>query len=76
MIKSNSPEYHYHRTEYLDFTTKTITYLNRIANGDAQIADEMLEYLKQRLVNHIQGTDRKYIDCFNENGIKWILRNG
>lgn len=70
MIKFNYPEYHYHRTEHLNFTTKTVTYLNKIAGGDAQIADEMLEYLKYWLVNHIQGADRKYIGCFNENGIE------
>lgn len=69
MIKFNYPEYHYHRTEHFNFTIKTITYLNRIANGNAQIADKMLKYLEQWLVNHIQETDRKYIDCFNENGI-------
>ncbi len=70
MIKFNYPEYQYHRAEHLGFTTKTITYLNRIANGDSQIIDEILEYFKQWLVNHIQETDRKYIDCFNKNGLK------
>jgi hemerythrin len=42
----------------------------RVANGNSQISNEILEYLKRWLVNHIQVTDRKYIDYFIRNGIK------
>ena len=69
MIKFNFPEYQIHRNEHLDFTDKTFANLNKVIMGDYQVANEILEYLKQWLVNHIQGTDRKYIDCFNKNGL-------
>ncbi len=70
MIKFNLPEYQSHRNEHLDFKDKTIASYNKLVRGDYQIANELLEYLKQWLVNHIQGTDRKYIDCFKKNGLK------
>ncbi len=70
MIEFNYPEYQYHKEEHHDFAMKTIAYLDRVIKGDYQIANEILEYLKRWLINHIQGTDRKYIDCFNKNGLK------
>ncbi len=69
MKKFNFPEYQLHRNEHLDFTDQTVANLNKVVMGDYLIANEILEYLKRWLVNHIQETDRKYIDCFNENGL-------
>ncbi len=70
MIKFNFPEYQSHRNEHLDFTDKTIASYNKLVRGDYQIANELPEYLKQWLANHIQVTDRQYIDCFKKNGLK------
>ncbi len=70
MIKFNYPEYQSHRNEHLDFIDKTMASYNKLVRGDYQIANELLEYLKQWLVNHIQVTDRQYIDCFKKNGLK------
>ncbi len=69
MKKFNFPEFQLHRNEHLDFTDQTFANLNKVIMGDYQVAKEILEYLKQWLVNHIHGTDRKYIDCFNKNGL-------
>ena len=70
MIKFNFPEYQFHKNEHHDFTNKTIASYNKLVRGDYQIANELLEYLTQWLVNHIQVTDRQYIDCFKKNGLK------
>ena len=70
MIQFNYPEYQYHKEEHHDFSKKVIEYCERVNDGDSQFADKILEYLKQWLVNHIQVTDRKYIDCFKRNGLK------
>jgi len=70
MIEFNYPEYQYHKEEHHDFSIRTIAYLNRVINGDYQISGEILEYLQQWLASHIQVTDRKYIECFNKNGLK------
>ena len=70
MIEFNYPEYQYHKEEHHDFAMKTIAYLDRVIKGDYQIACDILEDLKSWLVNHIQVTDRQYIDCFKRNGLK------
>ncbi len=70
MKEFNFPEYQAHRNEHIDFTNNSIDYKNRVVSGDFQIINEILEYLKQWLVNHIQVTDKKYTDCFKKNGLK------
>ena len=64
------PEYQDHKEEHRDFSTGIIAYHEKVIKGDSQIANEIIEYLKWWLVNHIQVTDRKYINCFRENGLK------
>ncbi len=70
MIEFNYPEFQHHMEEHHVFTIRTIAYLNRVINGDYQVSGEILEYLQQWLASHIQVTDRKYIECFNKNGLK------
>ncbi len=70
MIKFNYTDYIYHKIEHLDFEKKTISYCERVAVGAYPITKEILEYLGKWLVNHIQITDKKYIDCFKENGLE------
>jgi hemerythrin len=69
MIKFDYPECRYHSEEHYRFFTKTIAYFDRVVNGDYYISNELIEYLKQWLVNHIQVSDRRYIDCFKKNGL-------
>ena len=70
MIKFNFPMYQYHREEHLGFSMRILSYQSRVTNGDYEVANEILEYLKQWLVDHIQKTDKEYTDCFNKNGLK------
>jgi hemerythrin-like metal-binding protein len=74
MIKFNFPVFQLHRNEHLDFIDQTVANLNKVITGDYLIANEILEYLKQWLVNHIHEIDRKYIDCFNKNGLNKDLQ--
>jgi len=70
MSEFNYPDYQNHKNEHHDFAMKIISYLDKVVNGEYQIARDMLEDLKSWLVNHIQSTDLKYIDCFIKNGLK------
>jgi hemerythrin len=73
MIEFDYPEFQHHKEEHHDFSIRTIAYLDRVINGDYQIANEILEYLKKWLVNHIQVSDKKHTDYFKKNGLKYIL---
>ena len=70
MKEFHFPGFQLHRSEHIDFTNTTMDYKNRAVGGDYQITNEILEYLMQWLINHIQVTDKKYIGCFKENGLK------
>jgi len=70
MKEFSFPEYLTHRKEHIDFVDTTIYYKNKVVGGNFHIINEILEYLNQWLVNHIQASDRKYIDCFQKNGLK------
>jgi len=66
---SNFPELESHRNEHIDFANTIIDYKNRVVCGDYQVINKMLEYILEWVVNHIQVTDKKYIDCFKKYGI-------
>ncbi len=70
MQKFNYPEYQDHKEEHRHFSTEIIAYSDKVIKGNSQIANEIIEYLKWWLVNHIQVSDKKYVVCFNENGLK------
>jgi len=70
MKEFNFSGYQSHKNEHIDFTNTTLDYKNRAIGGEFQVTGEILEYLKQWIVNHIQVTDKKYIDCFKQNGLK------
>jgi len=63
----NYPEYQDHKEEHRVFSTEIIAYTYKVIKGGYQIISEIIEYLKQWLVNHIQICDRKYIDSFKTN---------
>ena len=70
MIQFNYPDYEQHRKEHQGFSIETMAFFDSVAKGDCQLASKILEHLKSWLVHHVQGTDKKYIDCFTEHGLK------
>jgi len=70
MVKFNYPDYEQHRKEHQGFSIETMAFLDSASEGDCQLACEILEHLKHWIVHHVQGTDRKYVDCFKKHGLK------
>ncbi len=70
MINFKYYDYKSHKDEHNNFSKIISNYCKKLIGGEFKIIDEILEHLKQWLVNHIQVTDKKYVVCFNENGLK------
>ena len=70
MKEFDFPGFQPHRNEHIDFTNTTIDYKIRAVGGDYKIINEIIEYLMEWVVNHIQVIDRQYIGCFKKNGLK------
>ncbi len=69
MLECGYPDYEQHKKEHQNFAIETIAFLDDVGKGDSRLAYEILDHLKVWFVNHIQGTDRGYIDCFKKHGL-------
>ena len=63
-------EYDYHKQEHKFFIDKLNEFKIKFSSGNEAISIDLLNFLKDWLLRHIIGTDRKYIPLFKENGIK------
>ncbi len=70
MINCKYYDYKSHKDEHNSFSKIIPNYWQELADNNFKVIDTILEHLKWWLTNHIQGTDKKYIDCFKENGLK------
>jgi len=69
MLKFNFSEYQLHRNELLNFMDSTIESYKDLAMDNYSFINETLEFSKKWFVNHIQETDKKYINSINESGL-------
>ncbi|MBC8555888.1 MAG: hemerythrin family protein [Candidatus Brocadiales bacterium] len=69
MLDLDYPEYQQHKEEHKEFIKTTVSFCKRVMNRDNNIIDDLFEYLGQWLVEHIQGTDKKFTECFNKHGL-------
>jgi hemerythrin len=53
----------YHKEEHVGFIQRMNSYFSRVVCGNYELVNEILEFLKQWLVRHIEGTDKKDIDA-------------
>lgn len=67
--KHNYPESAEHKIVHNDFFEKANDYKARVLNGEKNVHYDLLKYLKEWLINHIQGEDVKYADYFRSKGI-------
>ncbi len=59
-----------HKKEHDDFVSKIHGFEREIQEGNTKLSFEVLKFLKDWLMKHIKGTDKKYISCFHENGVQ------
>lgn len=69
MRRSEYAEFQLHKNEHNDFIKKTVGFCNRTMDGDYEIIDDLLDYLRLWLDHHIQGTDKNFASFLCRNGI-------
>jgi hemerythrin len=58
-----------HKAEHKKFVDKILAFQADFKSGNALLSMEIMSFLKDWLVNHIKGIDKKYTSCFNEHGL-------
>lgn len=58
-----------HRKQHSDLTEKVYQYQKEYRSGKMTISIELMDFLKNWLVSHIQGTDKLYSPFLNAKGI-------
>ena len=70
MVKHTYPEYEAHKKEHDDLTAKVLDFYTRFQSGNTFITVEVMNFLRDWLVNHILGSDKKYGPFFIEKGVR------
>jgi hemerythrin len=69
MKEHNYSGYSIHKIEHEKLTKQVIEFQGNLKSGEYVIPQEVLLFLKNWLVNHIMGTDKKYSGFFNSKGV-------
>ncbi len=56
-------EYELHKKEHSGFIKKTVDYCSMAMRGNYDFIDDLLEYLRQWLTNHVKGSDKRFMDA-------------
>ena len=60
---------HAHRKQHEAFVSKVADFYKEFDEGDPKLPMEMMVFLRQWLVKHIQRSDSQYVPLFEENGL-------
>ena len=60
MKQKNYPGYQQHKSEHDAFTKKVLEFNDQFVSGSLFMSNEVLVFLKDWLIEHIKGTDKKY----------------
>jgi methyl-accepting chemotaxis protein len=68
--KHGYPEYDQHKNIHENLVGKVKEFKAKVDRGDSTISMELMDFLKDWLVNHIKGTDKKYVPFLLERGVR------
>ncbi len=68
--KHDYPEYDQHKKIHENLVGKVIEFKTKIDRGDSTISMDLMDFLKDWLVNHIKGTDKKYVPFLQGKGVR------
>ena len=58
-----------HKNEHIMFLTKVAGFKAKFESGSVSLSLEIMDFLKNWLLNHIEGTDKQYSAFLNKNGV-------
>jgi hemerythrin-like metal-binding protein len=70
MTKSHYPRLLAHTTKHRDLTGQVETFVGRYQRGELSLNVDLLMFLRDWLITHIQKEDREYGPWMNQNGIR------
>ena len=71
MMEDNGyPDFDAHRQQHRNMTDEVINKVKDYEEDSEKTVDDLLDYLKKWLINHINGTDKKYSAFLIEKGVK------
>ena len=70
MKQHNYPDYEQHKKEHNQLVMKVQDVQKKYLEGSTILSQEVMNFLKEWLRNHIQGEDKKYGIFFNGIGVK------
>ncbi len=71
MVKHGYPDLAGHKKEHEDLAKQVLDVQKKYHSGStATLSMEVMNFLKNWLIKHIQGTDKKYGPFFNARGVK------
>ncbi len=63
------PETEDHKKEHRDFVQKVSEFKEKFDYGDADLSYDIMKFLKDWLISHTNGVDKKYADFFHAKGL-------
>lgn len=70
MEKYGYPDLPSHKKEHELFIEKVNQFSEKYKSGEALLSIEIMEFLKNWLMGHINGVDKQYSSFFNEKGLR------
>ena len=70
MQEFNYPEFTLHRSQHAEFVAKFLDFMQKVRTGEENVSNEILHFLKDWLINHVLGSDARYVSLFKEKGLK------
>jgi len=68
--KHGYPDADQHKKVHEKLVEKVTDFKTKVDKGDGTISMELMDFLKDWLVNHIKGTDKKYVPFLKQHGVK------
>jgi hemerythrin len=70
MTRSKFPKFAAHLGKHKDLTAQVENFVNRYRRGELSLNVDLLMFLRDWLITHIQKEDREYGPWMNQNGIR------